>query len=194
MSVDEADASQAICGYVEPRASQKPRYELLPNFSHVNKPALREQILEKLREELALQQKAAALAHQESIDEESRPRSKYDTHSVEAAYLAQGQAKLAAEIQTSLEVYASLPLPEFGPGAAVDIGALVELDAGSRRSWYFVGPRAGGLEFSYEGRDVLILTPLSPLGRELVGRHVGDRVDTPARGGATVTHEIVAVE
>lgn len=160
----------------------------------VKNPALREAIVEKLREELALQLKAAELAREEAISEESRARSKYDTHSQEAAYLAQGQAKLAAEVEESLKQYAALELPEVQADSAIVIGVLVQLESAGRRSWYFLGPRAGGLELSWEGRDILVLTPQSPLGRELVGKRVGDTVRTPGRAGTMVTHSIVAVE
>ena len=45
---------------------------------------------------------AAALARDEAISEESRPENKYDTHSQEAAYLAEGQARLAGEIEADI--------------------------------------------------------------------------------------------
>jgi len=145
----------------------------------VKKSDLREAILAQLRDELTLQVRAAQLARDEAIDEESRARSKYDTHSQEAAYLAQGQGKLAAEIEKSIEVYASLALPDFPPLDAVGLGALVELDAGGGKSaWYFLGPRAGGLELELDGRDILVLTPQSPLGRQLVGKRAGDSANS----------------
>lgn len=160
----------------------------------VKKTALREVILQKLREELAVQLKAAELAREEAISEESRARSKYDTHSQEAAYLAQGQAKIAAEIESSLEHYATRPLPDFSATDAIALGALLQLESAGRRTWYFLGPRAGGMEVSWDGRDILVLTPQSPLGRELLGKRVADVVNTPGRGGALVAHTIVAVE
>ena len=44
---------------------------------------------------------------------------------MEAAYLAEGQAKLAGEIEESLAVYTTLPLPDFGPGSVIALGAVV---------------------------------------------------------------------
>ncbi len=159
----------------------------------MNKTALREAILQKLREELALQTDAAALARDEATNEESRARSKYDTHSQEAAYLAEGQARLAAEAQASLQVYAGVSFADFPPDAAIAPGALIELQSGPRRSWYLLGPRAGGLELSIDGRDILVLTPQSPLGRALLGRHAGEVVQTPGRDSATIAHRILTV-
>ena len=158
----------------------------------MNKSLLREAILAQLRAELARQTGAALLARDEAISEESRAENKYDTHSQEAAYLAEGQARQAGEVETSLAHYAAMPLPDFAPGDLIALGAVVELGRGDTRAWYFLGPRAGGLELRLEGRDVLVLTPQSPLGRELLGKRAGDTVRLPGRGGAA-EHRIRSV-
>ena len=145
---------------------------------------MRDAILRQLRTDLALQAKAAALARDEATNEESRARSKYDTHSQEAAYLAEGQARIAADIEASLAAYTALPLPAFHASDPIALGALVEVEAAGRRTWYFLGPRAGGLELQSEGRAILVLTAQSPLGRELLGKRVGDEVKAPGRGAA----------
>jgi transcription elongation GreA/GreB family factor len=167
-------------------------------FSAVNKTVLRDAILQQLNEELARQTTAAQLARDEAISEESQPENKWDTHSQEAAYLAEGQAKLAAEIGESIKLYGSLPLPDFGPADPIAIGAVVALEntsggAASRPAWYFLGPRAGGLELVANGRKFLVLTAQSPLGRQLIGKRVGDTVQSPGRGAA-VLQRIAAVE
>jgi transcription elongation GreA/GreB family factor len=158
----------------------------------VKKSALRTAILTQLRAELVRQTDAALLSRDEAISPESRAENKYDTHSQEAAYLAEGQARLAGEIETSLTHYTALPLPDFAPGAVIALGAVVELGARGKSTWYFLGPRAGGLELRIEGCDVLVLTPQSPLGRVLLGRRAGDTVLAPGRGGQ-VEHRILSV-
>lgn len=194
MPVDEPGEQRRTCGSPVRGASKKQGGGLLPNFSlSLNKSALREAILRQLRAELTLQASAAALARDEATNEESRARSKYETHSQEAAYLAQGQARLVQEIETSLEAYAALPFPDFAPTDAIALGAVVELQAGARRIAYFVGPRAGGMELTIDGREILVVTPQSPLGRQLVGKHAGDLVTGPGRGAAA-QQRIVAVE
>lgn len=159
----------------------------------MNKSALRDAILAQLRAELALQVRAAQLARDEAISEESRAESKYDTHSQEAAYLAEGQAKLAGEIDESLALYSALALPAFAPDAVIALGAVVELTARGRSAWYFLGPRAGGLELRIDEKEILVLTPQSPLGRQLLGKRAGDTVQMPGRGGAVTGQKIVAV-
>lgn len=162
-------------------------------FAAVNKSDLRAAILQQLHQELDRSSGAAALARDEAISEESRAENKWDTHSQEAAYLAEGQARQAATIGESLELYLTLPLPDFPPGATIAVGAVVELeDHRGRRSWYFIGPRAGGLEVAFGDRSLLVVTPPSPLGRQLLGKRSGDPVATPGRGTATA-QRIVSV-
>ncbi len=147
----------------------------------VNKSALRDAIVAQLRAELALQTNAALLARDEAISEESRAENKYDTHSQEAAYLAEGQARQAAEIETSLAHYASLALPKFSATDVIAVGAIVEVTGAGKAACYFIGPRAGGMEIKIGDREVLVVTPQSPLGRQLVGRRVGDSLAAPGR-------------
>lgn len=161
----------------------------------MKKDALRDAILQQLRHELATQTKAAEMARDEAISEESRPENKWDTHSQEAAYLAEGQARLAAEISASIEMYTTLPLPPFGATDPIALGTLVELEnaaGGPKRAWYFLGPRAGGIEVSWNDHAVLVLTPQSPLGRQLLGKRVGDLVSAPGRGPA-IAQRIVSI-
>jgi transcription elongation GreA/GreB family factor len=154
----------------------------------VNKAALRERILAHLRATLALQVNAAQLARDEATSEESRAENQYDTHSLEAGYLAEGQARQAAEIEESITIIAALPVPEFAPGSPIALGALVEIDdIRGGPALYFLCPRAGGLELPHEGRAVLVVTPQSPLGRQLLGRHAGDTVQLPSRKPAAAS-------
>jgi transcription elongation GreA/GreB family factor len=148
-----------------------------------DKNAVREQILAALRADHAVQLRAAQTSRDEAIDEESRPENKYDMHSQEAAYLAEGQARLAAEIAASIELYASLPVADFAAGSAAAVGAVVAVENGRKHTWYFLGPRAGGLELQVAGHNLLVLTPQSPLGRELLGKRPGDTVRLPGAGG-----------
>lgn len=155
----------------------------------MKKSELRDAIIRHLRDELSRQTTAATMARDEAISEESRAESKWDTHSQEAAYLAEGQAKLATEIGASIELYSALPLPDFDATATIALGAVIELEetATRRRSWYFLGPRAGGAQLQSGGREILVVTPQSPLGRQLLGRRVGDSVAAPGRGAKAQT-------
>ena len=158
----------------------------------MNKLILRDAILAQLRAELARQTRAAWLARDEATNEESRAESKYDTHGQEAAYLAEGQARLAVEVEESISLYATLALPDFAPDGAIALGALVGVESSTGPMWYFLGPRAGGLELEVGGQKILVVTPASPLGRQLLGRHRGDSIAAPGKTPAAALR-IVAV-
>ena len=146
----------------------------------MNKSLLRESILAQLRALLALQVDAAQLARDEAISDESRAENRYDTHSLEAGYLAEGQARQAGEIEESIKIISTLPLPDFGPGAPSALGAIIEVsEADGTAHAYFLAPRAGGLELTIDGRTLLVVTPQSPLGRQLLGKQRGDSVRLP---------------
>lgn len=158
----------------------------------MDKSTLRSAILRQLEADLALQMQAALTSREEATSEESKAENKYDTRGQEAAYLAEGQARLVAEVHESIAIYNALPLPAFGPHDPVALGAVVTLRAGDQNQVCFIGPRAGGLEITLDGQTVLVLTPASPLGRMLVGRRLGDTVVPPTRG-KPVTHTVAAV-
>jgi transcription elongation GreA/GreB family factor len=126
------------------------------------------------------------LSHEEAISEESRPENKYDMHSQEAAYLAEGQARLAAEIAANLALYETLALPAVRSDSIVALGIAVAIERGTKRTWYFIGPRAGGTEIEVDGTPILVVTPQSPLGRELMGKQIGDTVKMPGRAAGSI--------
>jgi transcription elongation GreA/GreB family factor len=49
------------------------------------------------------------------------------------------------------------------------------LESDNERSFYFIGPRAGGTEILHQKKEVMVITPQSPLGQQLVGKKQGDR-------------------
>ncbi len=151
----------------------------------MNKETVRQLIVAQLDEARLNQERAAALARDEATHEESRPESKYDTHSQEAAYLAEGQARLAAELAAARTALAALPLPQFDGATPIALGALVELEQPRGSAWYFLGPAAGGTSVVVDGCEILVVTPQSPLGRQLMGATVGAIIQMP-RGRSCV--------
>jgi hypothetical protein len=136
-------------------------------------------IVARLQSELDLLTRAAMATHAEATDEENKAEDKYDTRGLEASYLAHGQSKAAEETALAISQFQALTLRDFAANEPISLGALVSLDDGSR---YFVGPRAGGTEIETGGASVLVITPQSPLGHELVGRRQGDQVSLTLGG------------
>lgn len=161
------------------------------NGSNMNKSDLIAKIVANLSSERDLLAKAARAAHAESTHEQSKADNKYDTRGLEASYLAHGQAQQAIEVGEAIRRFESLPVRPFAEHEGADLGALVEADHSGKRVFYFLGPGAGGMEVELDGREILVLTPASPLGRQLMGRKKGDRVKaepTGMRQGFVVTN------
>ncbi len=146
----------------------------------MNKTALIEKIIAALTSELEMYAKSARAAHEEATHEQSKAENKYDTRGLEASYLAHGQSQQIAEIQFAKQAYTLLEPHDFGPGDLIDMGAWVELESlsgrGGERAFYFIGPKAGGTEIEHEGKQTLVITPQSPLGRQLQGKKQGDKL------------------
>lgn len=136
-------------------------------------------IRSELRTRLERLSSAAREAHAAATDPGSKAESKYDTRSLEASYLASGQARQVEETAAALRAFETLKLPDFDMDAAIDAGALVEVDLDGESSWFLLAPAAGGLVVRAGGREVTLLTPESSLYRKLVGLRVGDALDEP---------------
>ncbi|MDA8427727.1 MAG: transcription elongation factor GreAB [Geobacteraceae bacterium] len=143
----------------------------------MNKKDILQHIVEQLSHDLGIQYNAALTAHEASTHEENIPDNKYETLALEASYLAQGQANRAQEIRRALETYKQLTLQVFDDSSAIGLTALVTLagDDGTTRT-VFIGPLEGGLKVVCQQTDVVVITPASPLGRDLLGKCVGDQV------------------
>lgn len=157
----------------------------------MDKEQIRTALVLKLEQELAVQTHAALDARDEATSAESKSEGKYDMRSQEAAYLAEGQARLATEIATAINLFRTLPLAAPADGR-VAAGSLVTLAAGNRRSLYFIGPSRGGLDVEIDGATITVVTPQSPLGRQLLGLRAGDEIKLPARTGVA-TQKVSAV-
>ena len=140
----------------------------------MNKRALIEKIIAQLVDEVESYARSARASQAEATDEQSQPENKYDTRGLEAAYLSHGQSRQAAEMEEAIEQFHTMPVRDFGAQDAIDLGALVEVDRAGKAARYFIGPRAGGREIVHAGKTVLVITPQSPLGRQLMGAKAGD--------------------
>jgi transcription elongation GreA/GreB family factor len=159
----------------------------------MNKSELIKSIVAGLAESLSVLEKAARASHFEATHESSKAESKYDTRGLEAAYLAGGQARAAKEIIDAIKIYEGLAARDFKLDEPIDLGALVEVKTDGVRSIYFIGPKSGGLEVQFGKKEVVVITPQSPLGENLKGKKAGDRW-TAKIGGLTVKYEISSVK
>ena len=141
----------------------------------MNKRALVKKIVAKLTDELGIYFRAAQASRAEATHEQSKAENKYDTRGLEASYLARGQSRQAAELEAAIADFEKLKARQFTNGDGIDVGALVELEADGEKSFYFIGPRAGGTEVEQDKQEILVITPQSPLGAQLMEKKAGDR-------------------
>lgn len=159
----------------------------------MNKRALIKKITAKLTGELGIYFRAAQFSRAEATHESSKAESKYDTRGLEASYLARGQSRQAAELEAAIAEFEKLPVKKFGAEDAISLGALVELENGGENLFYFIGPRAGGTEVLHDKKEILVITPQSPLGEQLLGKKQGERPQLTL-GGTKQAAKIISVE
>ncbi len=151
----------------------------------MDKTHILDTLVASVESDLSQATEAALESAESATHEEARSEGKYDTRGLETSYLATGQAKHAAELQESLAALKQLSPPEFGPDSPIALGALVTVLSTSGREVYFLAPGIGGLEIDDgNGNVVTTISPKSPLGRELIGKRTGERIQTG--GGKTI--------
>jgi transcription elongation GreA/GreB family factor len=140
----------------------------------MNKRAILKKIVAKLTDELEVYFRAAQYARAEATHEQNKAENKYDTRGLEASYLARGQSKQAAELEAAILEFEKLAGKKFDAGDVIGVGALVMLEQGGEKNYYFIGPRAGGTEVLHDRKEIMVITPQSPLGEQLAGKKYGD--------------------
>ncbi len=159
----------------------------------MNKRAILNKITAKLAGELEVYFRAAQFSRAEATHESNKAENKYDTRGLEASYLARGQSKQLAELEAAIAEFEKLGVKKFSATDAIGVGALVELEQGGGRDFYFLGPRAGGTEIEHDRKEILVITPQSPLGEQLAGKKSGDTFSLKL-GRETRIAKIVGVE
>ena len=158
----------------------------------MNKVDLVQIIIQQLEDKLQVAHASTQRAIDAATDEETVPEHKYDTLALEASYLAHGQAMRVQESEEELRQYRTLVLRDF-VDARIAVGAYVELvDENDVEKAFFIGPCSGGLTVEWQGKEVFVLTPKSPLGRALVGKEEGEEVEMKI-GDKTTCYEVVTI-
>jgi len=134
-------------------------------------------LIKKLESEMQVALRSAEEAHVAATHEESAAEDKYDTRGLEASYLAGGQKRRATELELIIEGLKSLRVKEFTSSDAIQLTALVEVNLNDKRMLFFISNKGGGTSLVVEGKNVQVVTPESRLGKELLGKRVGEVVE-----------------
>lgn len=134
-------------------------------------------IEEQLNTLLFNTKQAAIQAHETATHKENKAENKYDTLGLEAAYLAEGQAKRVAQLDKDLLSFRKLQVKHFNKNMEVGLGALVSLKTDTNTIKYiFISPIAGGISFNYQNISIMLITESSPLGKALKNASLGDDI------------------
>ena len=159
-----------------------------------NKESLRKLILDALTKDFETANNAANTAKETATSKETVAENKYDTFGLEASYLAHGQSIRVNELAEAIERYTSAPFKPFDECDNIDITALVTLETeNNSKKHFFLGPEAGGLKLHWENRDIMVITPNTPLGRQLLGKQLDDTIELYVKNNRII-YEIIAID
>ncbi len=152
-------------------------------------------IVARLEEEAQTLARSARAAHEAATHEESKAEDAHDTRGLEASYLAGAQLARLESLKRAITHYQFLDAPPWTADRPLGVGALVELagDDGRRLSCFLV-TQAGGGAVPFEGGQVQLVTPQSPLGEALIGRRAGETAEVEGQRGAVREYEILQAE
>ena len=155
-------------------------------FPLIDKNRLLEMLRTRVEADLEALERRQRDVQAGSTHEENRAENSKDTRATEQSYLARGLATRVAETLRTTQALRALEPRCFASDDAIATGALVVIeieeepsaqDAASpaprRETWWIVAA-AGGHELEIEGTLVRTITPVSPLGRALLGLEAGD--------------------
>ncbi|HEK1688305.1 TPA: GreA/GreB family elongation factor [Pseudomonas putida] len=153
----------------------------------MDKSTLLARIIDTLEHDMEVLRRAAQTAYETATAEENIAENKYDTLGLEASYLATGQARRTAEIRQALLSYQQLLLREYDPARGIQLSNRVTLeDEHGRQQLLFLGPEGAGLKIGEGPGLVTVITPRSPLGKQLIGKKLDDEVSLVLAGVAQV--------
>jgi transcription elongation GreA/GreB family factor len=142
----------------------------------MDKTFLLEQLGQKIRDAVILKHKAGAEARQDARSGADR-----------AVNLAKGQTARELQAKAALDELILFRPKPFHAKEPIGLGAVVELEDGESGKTLFIAPVGAGEELTGPDGDGIfqVVTPVSPFGRALLGKRVGDVVEIPIRGEVT---------
>lgn len=157
----------------------------------MDKRFLVEQLTSRLQELGAVARKAGQAAEEEARTGATASEKRENARvAQEYSSLARGQNARASRTRAEL---ATLELfrPWSGPTARaatargpVALGSIVEVEDGAQGRTFFLAPVGAGIELHGPDGDgfLSVVTPVSPVGKSVLGRRVGDTVEVLIEG------------
>ncbi len=145
-----------------------------------SKELLKEELARLVAADLATRERSHKAARDGATHEEAKPENDKDTRALEQSYLARGEALRVEELKLSLAEVQTMPLHALPEGEPAALGALVRAEEDGAALVIWLAPYGGGATLA--GGRVRIVTPMSPLGRALIGRRAGEECEVRLAG------------
>lgn len=148
----------------------------------MTKPEIVEKILARLREFHDAEMEAYRAHKDASVKAPSAMESASDTTKFQEGQMADKTLQRAENLR-----YAMVELEQKSNGSFknVNVGALVRADEGGEEAFFYVVPEGAGGQTIRQGKDVVQTVAIgSPMGKALMGKCSGERVELRFSGGA----------
>ena len=152
-----------------------------------SKSELIHEVIEALSLDLAVLRKAALETHTNSTSEQSKQEGKYDTRGLEASYLAEAQASKVISIEEHINKLQQISGKDLDDSAPIAQGAMVIVSTDEEDHSYMMLPAGGGMSLKSQGLEFTVVTPDSPVGAALLGKHLGDTIELPKHGTSFIS-------
>jgi hypothetical protein len=151
----------------------------------MDKTKILKAVFQSLEEELGRQLKGQATAAEGATHAEAKAETKWDTCGLEQSYLARGLAKQFEQLAGQVDDLRTFKPADYS-GRAIDVGALIETETDGFKDVFFLLYCGGGTEVEVDGREITVITPVSPVGGALKGKSVGETYSFRAGAEGTV--------
>jgi len=158
----------------------------------MDKQFLVAQLTDRVRASAQVARKAGQAAEEEARDGATASEKRENARvSQEYSGLARGQKERAARALTELSVLETFrPPARLAARGPVAVGAIVEVEMendsgqGFQGRTFFLAPAGAGVELTGPDGDgfLSVVTPVSPIGRAVLGKRVGDTVEVMVEG------------
>lgn len=139
----------------------------------MDKTFLLQQLSAKIREQAQVMLRAA---------DDARTEAK--TGAARAVNLSRGTEARTQAARAALDALDAFRTRPFRRGEALGLGAVVEIEDGDAGRTLFLAPVGAGEELKGPDGDGVfqVVTPVSPFGRALLGKKVGDVIEVMVKG------------
>jgi transcription elongation GreA/GreB family factor len=147
----------------------------------INKAKLLGLVVAELKKQKEQLEKNAESVRRNRLETPSPTESHSDRTRFEMEVVYSALQDTLGEYEKALNVLMAFVLPEKKPDRVV-VGAIVEIEDAARvHHVYFLLPESKGITVECEGNRCSVFTPMTPLGKLLGGKMVGDTVSLNGR-------------